>query len=337
VTAPVIAKTSPTPVPLAKPVAPPLAKPVPPPAKPVAVAPPVAPPVEKKPVEVSPPPASAATAQVCPGCGTKWVTGSSFCHDCGFMGNPISAAPANGNAAPTPAPRPAMTTAGVRIKSQYELVELLHERSGVARFRGLDHGTGKPTPVIILRGEVPEMSAVLLDEVEEVVPVEENDEEFMPTFEGPSSPPPVAAVGSAWPSLAWEQALLENAKHPSLPIVIDSFVEEKYEYLVEEIPAGQGLWDVWTESDAATRYGYLKQIAEGLAALHDAGAIVEGLKPELVTVSDKGKAVLWDLSDVLPMPVPAHAPIQCTLYTAPELVLNPTSADARRICTASER
>ena len=98
---------------------------------------------------------------------------------------------------------------------------------------------------------------------------------------------------------------------------------------MEEIPAGQGLWDVWTDGDAATHYGYLKQIAEGLAALHEAGAIIEGMRPELITVSGKGQAVITDLSDLLPLPVPDSTPIKCTLYTAPELVLNPSSADAR--------
>jgi protein phosphatase len=63
--------------------------------------------------------------------------------------------------------------------------------------------------------------------------------------------------------------------------------------------------------------------------LHQAGAIIEGLRPELITVSAAGKAVITDLSDLLPLPVPDSAPIKCTLYTAPELVLNPTLADAR--------
>ncbi len=310
-------------VPLAKPVA--VAPPVAPPlAKPVAVAAPVAPPQPAAPVVVAPAPAAAVGGEICPGCGSKWVAGSSFCHDCGFMGAPTTAAAV----AAAPVAHAPSLVSGMRIKSQYELVELLNERAGVARFRALDHGTGTPAPVMILRGEVPEMSAVLLDEAEPVVPLEEGDD-YLPSFDEPAAAAPVAAVASTWPSVAWEQGLLENARHPALPTVIDTFVEDKYEYLVEEIPAGQNLWDVWTEANAATRYGWLKQVAEGLDALHKVGAIIEGIRPDIITVSNDGQAVITDLSDVLPLPVPADAPIKCTLYTAPELVLNPTTADAR--------
>src|SRR5437868_3523633 len=42
-----------------------------------------------------------------------------------------------------------------------------------------------------------------------------------------------------------------------------------------------------------------------------------------------GQPRLTDLADVLPIPVPAHAPIKATLYTAPELILSPSTADAR--------
>src|SRR5262249_29102207 len=142
------------PLPVAPPVAPALARPV-------AVAAPVAPPPKTPaPAPVAPAPVAQAQApavdagpDICPGCGAKWTDGSSFCFDCGYMGKPTKKS-ANG-AAPVPvaaaAPAPAP---GLRIKGQYELTELINERMGVARFRGLDHGTGTPTPVMILRGEV---------------------------------------------------------------------------------------------------------------------------------------------------------------------------------------
>ena len=130
------------------------------------------------------------------------------------------------------------------------------------------------------------MSAVLIDENEPVVPVEEGDE-FMPTFESPATAPPVAATGIMWPSIAWEQSLLESARHPALPTVIDSFVEEKYEYLVEEIPAGQGLWDVWTEGDAgettssrSPRSQYTRAGSRATGATQRAGGVPRpGIEP----------------------------------------------------------
>src|SRR5262249_31115485 len=46
-------------------------------------------------------------------------------------------------------------------------------------------------------------------------------------------------------------------------------------------------------------------------------------------VTDDGVARLADLADLLPLPVPADAPIRATFYTAPELVLDKAQADAR--------
>src|SRR5262249_20704475 len=91
------------------------------------------------------------------------------------------------------------------------------------------------------------------------------------------------------------------------------------------------LWDAWDDpdEDAARRYGWLVQVAQGLQALHEAGAIVEGLRPDLVTVTPAGQAMLADLSDLLPLPVPPDAPLRANLYTAPELILSPQEADAR--------
>src|SRR5262249_36270537 len=90
-------------------------------------------------------------------------------------------------------------------------------------------------------------------------------------------------------------------------------------------------WDAWDDpdADAEVRYGWLVQIAEALQALHGAGAMVEGLNPDMIRVTEDGKALLADLSDLLPLPLPPQTPIRATLYTAPELVLSPDKADAR--------
>ncbi len=124
--------------------------------------------------------------------------------------------------------------------------------------------------------------------------------------------------------------MLERANHPSLPGVVDSFADNGTEYLVEQFPIGNSLWDAWDEADdAATRYGWARQIAEALQALHKAGAILEGVRPDVVVITDAGTAVLSDVGDMLPVPVPPSPPLRATLYTAPELILAPQTADAR--------
>src|SRR5262249_44871761 len=154
-----------------------------------------------------------------------------------------------------------------------EILELLGERSGVSRYRGLDHGggNGRPVPVVIVRGALPEMAEPLLslDEELPVATVEEPTEEELLGFDD-TIPMAQVSAGPAWPSVGWEQFLLETARHPALPAVVETFTDGNHEYLIEEVPEGRSLWDAWDDpdSDAHVRYGWLVQIAEGLQALH---------------------------------------------------------------------
>jgi protein phosphatase len=229
---------------------------------------------------------------------------------------------------PAMAVTPAVSTQ--RIKERYEMGEVVNERSGVRRSLGRDHGRGNgaPVPVTIVWGQLPEMAepALSLDELSE-----QSSDEILPTFEDSV---PVAALPSSeavWPSVAWEKSILETAAHPALPDIVDHFIENNVEYLVLEVAEGRNLWDAWDDPDtsAEVRYGWLKQIAEGLHALHQAGALIEGIRPDIVTVTAGNQARMADLSDLLPVPLPPQPPIRATLYTAPELVLSPQQADAR--------
>jgi serine/threonine protein phosphatase PrpC len=274
-----------------------------------------------------------APPQLCPSCQTPHTGSQPFCEDCGWMFGPNDPARLNGPPAPAAGPAAAANNpAGNRVKDRYEIGELMSERPGVSRHRGMDHGGGQPVPVIILRAAVSEM-APAVDEDLPAAPVEEPaEDEFLPTFEEPTPAGlPVALPGPGWPSVAWEKELLEKANHLALPGIRDYFVEGSHEYLVEEVPEGRPLWDAWDEpdADARVRYGWLKQVAEGLQAVHRAGAIFESLRPDVIRVTASGQAVLADLSDLLPLPVPPGTPIRATLYTAPEVVLTPQQADAR--------
>jgi protein phosphatase len=286
------------------------------PLEPAAEPPPAAIPVEEVPV-------AKPQAANCPMCQAPRQGNSAFCEDCGWM-FPAGAAVA---AVFSPSPSPAQANGTMRLKGRYEIREQLNQRGELARYRGLDHGASPPAAVLIVREAMPELAAAVIPEEEEPIPVEE----ILPEIE---EPVPVAKADGGqpvWPGIAWERQLLEKAQHAALPRVVESFVEGDFDYLIEEVSAGRSLWDAWDDpaSDANLRYGWLAQIAEALHQLHQTGAVLEGLRPDLVTVTDEGQAVLNDLSDLLPLPVPAGAQLRANLYTAPELVLDPQKADAR--------
>ena len=77
------------------------------------------------------------------------------------------------------------------------------------------------------------------------------------------------------------------------------------------------------------RFAWLVQLAEAVERLHSAGALLEGLRPEMVVVSPGGSCILADLGGLLPLPLPGDVPLRGDFFTAPELLLNPTEADAR--------
>src|SRR5262249_49349582 len=153
--------------------------------------------------------------------------------------------------------------------------------------------------------------------------------ELLPDFDSPVAEANPDEV--VWPSLAWERDLLETVKHPGLPRLLDSFTQDDCEYLIEEAPVGPTLWDAWDDPDATAekRFNYLKARAGRLRELHKAGVIIESLRPGIVTVTESGQAVLNDLTELLPFPLPPNAAIRATLYTAPEVVLSSDKADAR--------
>ncbi|HEV3262808.1 MAG TPA: protein phosphatase 2C domain-containing protein, partial [Gemmataceae bacterium] len=291
----------------------------------IPVATPVASPAADS-VGVSPAPAA---GQLCPHCNAPRDGAQSYCDNCGWIfpptAGPAQAAPADPAA---------------RLGDRYELGELVSDRGVVARFRALDHGAGTPQPVavLILRAPVPRVAEAIPAAEEAAAPAADEDSgdaEILPSFDlPPTAGLPVTEIirgQPAWPSIAWERALLEKAQHPTLPHVLDQLVDGDWEYLVEELPHGQALWDAWDDPEATAekRFGWLKQVAEALQRLHEAGAILEALRPDIVVVAADGQARLTDVADLLPLPLPADPPIRGTLYTAPELAAASDKADAR--------
>jgi serine/threonine protein phosphatase PrpC len=278
--------------------------------------------------------------RLCPICQCPRVGSLSYCDTCGlvFPADEVAAAPAPGASA--------SSGSGERIMDRYELGELIAQRGDVCRYRGLDHGTGTPAsvPVVIVCAPVaaaPE-PAPGVEEVATAEPVADADDgEIFPSFDFPlprASEPatavpgePLPAAGPAWPGIAWERHLLEQVHSPVLPQLVGSFTAAGFDYLVEEVPDGRLLWDAWDDPEATSeqRFGWLKQLAEGLLGLHEAGAMLEGLRPDIVVVTPAGQAVLTDLSDLLPLPLPPDPHVRGTLYSAPELLGARETVDAR--------
>jgi serine/threonine protein phosphatase PrpC len=280
---------------------------------------------------------SAAAPILCPVCAAPRKGEESSCGDCGYYFSPADLAPRNGGASAGNS-TPAAGVPAVRLKERYELRETISERLGVTRYRAVDHGdgSGPAVPVVVIRQAVPRAAeAVAVEEAPLAEPIvaEEDDEDVLPVFDDvPEVAAPVAeAVGAEpmWPSLEWEQKLLSTLEHPGLPAVRDRFTEGEFDYLVEEVPAGRSLWDAWDdpEADSAQRFGYLAEAAEILHRLHQCNVIVEGIRPEIIVLAPDGYIRLSDLSDLLPIPLPADVPLRRTLYTAPEVLEG--KADAR--------
>ncbi|HEY1859437.1 MAG TPA: hypothetical protein VGG61_03740, partial [Gemmataceae bacterium] len=274
--------------------------------------------------------APVAELALCPACQSPYDREQANCNDCGYIFPPDTAPARDPRIVARAKPAPP------RVKGRYELTTLLGERGGLARFRGVDYQdpAGLGVRIHVVRMAIPLAAAPVL--TTEIATVEAADsDEVLPSFDAPPSvvdtAPHALPTPLPWPSVSWERDLLTHVIHPSLPTLLDSFVEDGYEYLVEEIPAGQSLWDAWDdpEVDAEQRYGWLKQLAETLHALHQHGALLEALRPDIVVVKPDGQARLTDLSDLLPLPLPADAPLRASLYTAPELVSDGPKADAR--------
>jgi serine/threonine protein phosphatase PrpC len=287
-------------------------------------APPEAPPAE---VPVAAP-VQAPAPILCPICAAPRVGEAASCHDCGYYFSSADLAQTSAASADPKAP-------AVKFQNRFELGERISERHGVARHRGLDHGDGTapPVPVVILRQQLIQAAIPAA----EAIPVDSEDfgDEIMPSFDDAllTASPATEVITSrpGWPGISWERALLTNQAQPGLPRIVADFQADGYEYLVEEVPQGRSLYDAWDDPDLTTqqKYGLLAQVAETMHSLHQANTMLEALRPEIVVVTDDGQARLTDLSDLLPLPVPADAPLRGTLYTAPELMAG--KGDARSV------
>jgi serine/threonine protein phosphatase PrpC len=301
-------------------------------AGPAAAVPMEALPVEAVPVEAVP--VEAAPAPVlCPVCQSPHVGQNPSCSECGYYFSPGELAAAAGPAIPAAAPAP-----NARLQDRFEVGAPVGERQGVQRFHGFDHAVTPPAPVWIVRQALPpaEPAIPVAEAIEPAAEGENGEEEILPGFDDVFTQPTPATEElprrPTWPSVAWEHGLLRAMEHhPALPRIVASFVEDGYEYLIEEIPEGRVLWDAWDDPASASerRFGWLAQVADVMHTLHLSNVILEGIRPDIIVVSPEGRARLTDLADLLPLPLPPGCPVRGTLYTAPELTAGHGQVDAR--------
>ena len=203
------------------------------------------------------------------------------------------------------------------------------------RFRGLDLGSGRstPLPIMILCEPASPETQSTAELTDFVLKTDPSDFSTVAPTDDPESllADTKIDVAPKWPSVAWEKRLLARTPHLSIPRVLDTFREDGIDYLVEEVPIGMSFWDAWEESPTswARRCEWLIQIAEALDQLHAAGAIVESLRPEMILVTPTSQAVIADLTCVLPCPTPAGVVVHNGFYTAPELIYGVARANPR--------
>ena len=280
-------------------------------------------------------PAAPPAPVLCRVCATPNPNLTRECSDCGYHFTPD-------DLKPTAAAAPVAVAPTVKLQGRFAVGEKVNERQGVARYKGLDHGdgSGAPVPVFILQQSVVAAAIPAAAPVaEEIAEGGGELDDLMPSFDdvllgGPALAGPTTEILPAqpdWPSIAWERNLLKTLEQPGLPHLVAEFTEGDYDYLIEEIPEGQSLWDAWDDADSNSdkRFGWLMQVAETLHSLHNFKCILEGLRPDFVIITPEGQARLNNLSDLLPLPLPPDAPIRGTLYSAPELLAGHGQVDAR--------
>lgn len=186
---------------------------------------------------------------------------------------------------------PVATQPTALLAGRYRVIDVVSRRGSVERLLAQDEPARQITCVQLVREELPP--------------------------NGETQP----SDGSVWPSLAWEERIRSRCRHHGLPRVLGRFTDSGFAYLALEVPNGISLWDAWDDPScpAADKYGWLIQLADLLQVVHAAGAILEGLRPDQVVLTSSGQVVLVDTGNLLPLPLPADAPIDVTCSTPPEL------------------
>ncbi|HMP04210.1 MAG TPA: protein phosphatase 2C domain-containing protein [Gemmatales bacterium] len=259
--------------------------------------------------------AESPVIKFCAVCSAPRRGQSEYCSDCGWM---------------YATPPQAATSTSRELLEPYDLVSELPSRPGLQRWLARRRDAPRSDPVMLVLGPTGQVRP----EDETPAESEADDVHGEPLLESREIAT-VVLKGSGgvvcWPSLAWLHAIHSDSQHPAMPRIRAEVVAEESGLLVYEIPVGRTLWDAWDDPDTtmAQRCSWLIELAEMLHLLHQAGAVFEGFRPELLVVEDSGQVRVVDATDLLPLPLPTGIPVEATPYSAPEYTLYPEHADAR--------
>lgn len=254
-------------------------------------------------------------AKPCGGCGAPRDLAALHCPECGWL-----------YATEEEVTPSAAAAVGHVFGGRFQVLAPLPARPGLSRYRVRDLQAGVGSPELILLAAVrpplkekTEDGAHALDEP----PVVGGSTVVMRTE--------LRTETTHWPGLDWEIGLTNLAQEHGLPRLVELGHDPDVDFLVHELSVGVPLWDAWDSRQATLKekFGWLADLGRTLQAVHQSGAIVEALRPEILRLGLDGKPRFVDLADFLPMPLPVGVQIQASLYSAPELVLYPSKADSR--------
>ncbi|MEZ6140023.1 MAG: protein phosphatase 2C domain-containing protein [Zavarzinella sp.] len=134
-----------------------------------------------------------------------------------------------------------------------------------------------------------------------------------------------------WPSIEWEKAIVETAgKELCLPIH-QHHTSPHAQYLLQQIPEGTPLDRAWAApiTPWSTKFRWLMAIVRTLQQFAGVGVLCPLLRPEMFLVDQAGRLIWWDLSSLVPLPIPEGYQPPKVIELAPELLESPQLADFR--------
>jgi cysteine-rich repeat protein len=145
-------------------------------------------------------------------------------------------------------------------------------------------------------------------------------------------------VGHAEAAAPWQRRFLLEAQamarlsHPNVVVVYEAGVlpEGGETYIAMELVEGESLarWLAPRSRGLDEVIGVFRQVAQGLAAAHDAGLVHGDFKPDNVLVGVDGRPRITDFGLARPAAAPAGAVVGTPLFMAPEIFTG-GPADAR--------
>jgi serine/threonine protein phosphatase PrpC len=131
---------------------------------------------------------------------------------------------------------------------------------------------------------------------------------------------PVPAL-CEWPGTGWEEQLRDRLDGSGVAAIRARYIKDLRIHLVFDTVPGATLWDVWDDPAAgpAVRFGALGRLAELLRGLHQAGAVLESLRPEQVRIDADGRLSLDPSVVLLPLSAVSTAGSRPSTLSPPEL------------------